>query len=358
MACCSTSSKVAVEANPELRRDAEVPEGRCPWSVHALSILVGVMAKFADALGKVGGSQVVFRTASARQDLGLDQRPQLPSVKEFAEYLQADAEELSLTLGTTSTASKTTTSTQDSGPTTSTTPAVKAMTQNSGKSGSGDRDRAKCRFWGTSQGCNRGDRCNFSHSWDGIDKAGRCFGCSGEGHMKKGCPANSRGDDAKKSAKTKPKSGGDTTTSTSTKVAATSAKKEKEPPVQKNQTETVKEPQKTSEAAASSKDESGLLSEASGLLKSLGNLKTVRVRSLDWESKLGDMDRGKFALLDGGATHALRQARQDEIGSLYPVVVELATGSTTLYRHPSHQTLLSMESVEPIIPLHALAERG
>ena len=69
-------------------------------------------------------------------------------------------------------------------------------------------------------------------------------------------------------------------------------------------------------------------------------------------------EHGKFALLDGGATHALRQARPDEMKELFPVQVELACGTSTPYQHPRHSTLLSTSPVEPILPLHALASRG
>ena len=315
-------------------------------------VLVGVMTRFADTLAKLGGSQLAFRMASARQELALDQRPQISNVKEFSEYLQAEAEELSLTLGATAS-----TSTRSSGnakdPTSQTIPAVKALAPTAGKSNGGEKDKSRCRFWGTSQGCNRGDDCKFAHSWDGIDKSGRCFGCSAEGHVKRDCPVGS-----KKTAKVKGKPGNEPPA----KVAA--AKKGGEPQQQKGVPATSREStvvieEVSTSASASSKEVDGsLLSEASGLLKSLGGLKVVRVRSLDWETKMEVDDRGKFALLDGGATHALRQARPDEMKELFPVQVELACGSTTLYQHPRHSTLLSTSPVEPILPLHALASRG
>ena len=64
------------------------------------------------------------------------------------------------------------------------------------------------------------------------------------------------------------------------------------------------------------------------------------------------------ALLDGGATHGLRTAEVWERKGLEPVQVELASGSTRLYRHRSHRTLLSLDDVEPIVPLHRLVAMG
>lgn len=49
--------------------------------------------------------------------------------------------------------------------------------------------------------------------------------------------------------------------------------------------------------------------------------------------------------------HGLRQARPEEEGELTPTTVHLVCGTVVLYRHPKHQTLLSGEPIEPIIPL-------
>ena len=69
-------------------------------------------------------------------------------------------------------------------------------------------------------------------------------------------------------------------------------------------------------------------------------------------------ESGDFALLDGGATHGLREARPEEYPDLIPTRVELACGHTMLHKHPKHQTLLSTEPVEPIIPLAWLVAAG
>ena len=77
-----------------------------------------------------------------------------------------------------------------------------------------------------------------------------------------------------------------------------------------------------------------LLKEATGLLKSIRGLKAFRVKSVG-EGAL--WIPGGFALLDGGATHALRQARPDEEADLIQTKVELACGSKTLYKHPKRR---------------------
>ena len=91
-----------------------------------------------------------------------------------------------------------------------------------------------------------------------------------------------------------------------------------------------------------------LMREATSLLKSIRSLKAVRMKSVG-EGIYGGP--GEYALLDGGATHGLRQARPEEEPDLIATKVELACGSTTLFKHPKHQTLPSRSPVEPIIPL-------
>ena len=93
------------------------------------------------------------------------------------------------------------------------------------------------------------------------------------------------------------------------------------------------------------------LPEATVLLKTLRSMKSVKVKQVNYEPRGAHQ---AVALLDGGATHGLRTAEAWERGELEPVQVELASGSTWLYRHKNHRTLLSLEEVEPIVPLHRL----
>ena len=98
-----------------------------------------------------------------------------------------------------------------------------------------------------------------------------------------------------------------------------------------------------------------LINEATVLLKTLRSVKAVKVKQVNYEP---DCEHRPVALLDGGATHGLRMAEPWERGALEPVQVELASGSTWLYHHGSHKTLLSLTQVEPIVPLHRLVSMG
>ena len=69
-------------------------------------------------------------------------------------------------------------------------------------------------------------------------------------------------------------------------------------------------------------------------------------------------EKEQVALLDGGATHALRQARRHERDNLTAVEVELACGSTVLRKHAGTSAILTLEPVEPIIPLRMLVDAG
>ena len=127
-------------------------------------MLIAVLGKIAEVVGKTG-AQASFRISSVRQELQIDIRPQIGKIKQFAEYLQAEAEELSLTT------------------------AIKAAST----PGEVTDNRRKpqgpaCRFWGTDGGCKKGSSCTYAHSEKGLEKTNRCFACSGLGHSKRDCP--------------------------------------------------------------------------------------------------------------------------------------------------------------------------
>eukprot|EP00435_Cladocopium_sp_Y103_P000255 s3738_g1.t1 len=247
-------------------------------------LLVGLLTKWSDLLSRLGGSQMAFRIAGMRQMLALDTTPVSSSVVEFAEHLQAEAEQLMLATPT-STSTLSTTTTASSSATTGTKkdlPSVKAFTAEKGeKTG----ERPKCRFWGTSE---------------------------------------------------KPK------------------------------IMIVEEKPKTPEA---------LVSDLSSLVKSLQSLKALQLRYLEAKSVQPETKNGvRVALVDGGATHALRRGTAQELseaeavtvelahgttvlhkmkgcGTAEAVTVELAHGTTVLHKMKGCGTLLTKEEIEPILPV-------
>ena len=251
-------------------------------------VLVQVLNRVTEALGRHGGAQVSFRMATARQELAVDQCPTMESIMEYAEYVQAEAEDLALMTGS----SKTPAAGANVNMSTAGGTAPKAAAFNT-TSSTEEKPKASCKFWGSAQGCRRGDQCTYGHSWEGINKQNRCFVCSGEGHMSRECPT---------------------------------------------------------------RRELGI-AEATSLLKSLRTLKACRLKQI-CRIQPGGEHEGEVALLDGGATHPLRMAEVGEKDHLIPVQVELAHGSTTLYRKEGCSTLLSLDEVEPIIPLSLLVQHG
>ncbi|CAL1162674.1 unnamed protein product [Cladocopium goreaui] len=312
-------------------------------------VLTGVLSKFADGASRLGGSQVAFRLATMRQQLDVDRAPSLGSVKEWAEYIQAELEELA----NAQTAGKATPSNPPAlAPVlTQGNPAVKAFTGEGQKPWERpEGEKAPCRFWGTDEGCRRGEKCGFAHAWGTLEKSSRCLLCSSTGHRKRDCPT------------AKPKDGNGWTQKGDRKVAkvlnkkgekSTEKESQKESTVVKEAAEENPQPEKRSEGSQP-KQEGDLVQNLNGLVKSMTSIKSVFIKTVKMDKECG----GEYALLDGGATHALRQAKSSEVPHLWPVQVEMAMGSVTLYRCAAHNTLLALNNVEPIIPLRLLVDHG
>ena len=333
-------------------------------------VLSSVLMRYAESLGRLGGQQVAYRVATVRQELGVDLRPTLTSIKEMAEYIQAEAEELSLALPP---------GKVHAVATPSPTPVVKALQVEQNDSlkappglGTSAEKRVSvtpskpCRFWGTDGGCRKGDSCGFIHDWTGIAKTGRCFLCSATGHTRRDCPVRSREQDAEKTKKVaKVRSGldgkgdaaGAATTSSVPNIspAAENASNSVDESASVHGNVSTSNVMNTAPADGQSGEADRLLQEATNLLKSLRSMRALQLNSM----KPGGQDADvPVALLDGGATHALRQMRDDEKKNASPVKVELACGTTVLYTHPSTKALLSTDPVEPLVPLRGLIDAG
>eukprot|EP00913_Durusdinium_trenchii_P005353 g4994.t1 len=299
------------------------------------TLLLGALDKMSELVGKT--SNVAFRMSSTRATLGVDVTPTLETVLSFADMLTAEAESLAISELQPAPEVK---------PVTAPTTKVKAMTamlEEKGEKGTGKGrldgkpEEKVCRFWGTDDGCRKGQECRFKHEWGGLDKKGRCFGCSGTGHSKKDCPT------VKLRSKESPE-----------KQAVKSVKEKVQTAQAKG--DTVEAGPKTGGSDAGTSGEmKDLLSEATTLLKSLrpcSSMKAIRLSSLE-------VREGGRALLDGGATHCLRRtSSEEEWASAQEVNVELAAGSAVLRLLPWTRTLLTKEDVQVIVPLGVLISLG
>ncbi|CAK9085240.1 unnamed protein product, partial [Durusdinium trenchii] len=273
-------------------------------------------------------------TSSTRATLGVDVTPTLETVLSFSDMLTAEAESLAIS---------------DVQPPPEVKPSnhvtkVKAMTtvaEEEAENGvvkaraEGRGEEKPCRFWGTEEGCRKGQDCRFKHDWGGLEKKGRCFGCSGTGHSKKDCPT------VKPKVKESPEK--QAVKAVKEKVTTIQAKGDMSDGGPKTGGSEPMENGQSSEGdkgAGTSGEMKELLNEATTLLKSLrpsSSMKAIRLSSLE-------VREGGRALLDGGATHCLRRtSSEEEWASAQEVSVELAAGSAVLRLLPWTRTLLTKE---------------
>ena len=124
-----------------------------------------------------------------------------------------------------------------------------------------------------------------------------------------------------------------------------------------------------SSSEASSQVQETLLAEAAKLLKGV-SLKVCRAPQKDLAAETGShgLDLGwlvgavgasdhAFALVDSGATNALRQAKEGELSAARVIQVDLASGAAELHISP-HGTLLSVGPCQVILPTGYLVQLG
>jgi len=242
-----------------------------------------------------------------------------------------------------------------------------------------------CRYFQSEDGCWRGASCHFVHDLEG--KKGRRWNCGSSKHMKKDCKVQSvEKDGGPLKLDGKPEA-----------PSATKSKSADGPVVEEKPAEGAKDcgkPEGKGEVG-------GILSEAMGLLKTLQlpAIKALQLEEKDDDVKISSFEvkekkgedvkastcegkgedvkastckmkgedvkisalgvRDRRALLDGGATHCLRQAADEaEWKSGIEVEVALASGTAMLRQIPWTKTLVTQQPVQPIVPLGVLAELG
>ena len=341
------------------------------------TLMVHGLEPGAALLGRLDG-QSAFRVASARSELRVDEQPTQESVWAYSQVLLAEAETLHLAGTVTSTSTPK--------------PQVKQLGLPGPKAGGQSQSQGVCRFWGSEAGCKHGRSCKFAHP-QLADFKERCWLCSSTSHRKMDCPARALGGGSQNtsaggggnglspdgSAFNKDGKGGEKGNGgkgqgkKGGKDGKDGKKLEDKPTINKTVTEDiVAEDGKEGKSPRPSTGKGGvasstpaaatgetLMGEVAGLLRSLRlqqepspALRGCQVR------RLGAHDAVR-CLLDGGATHCLRQCENEiEWSKGVEVSVSLAQGDVWMRQDPSTTTLLTKERVQPIVPLSKVAALG
>ena len=341
------------------------------------TLLVHGLEPAALGLGRLDG-QSAFRIASARSQLAVDERPGENNVLAYSQVLLAEAETLQLAA-------------VGGGAGNQNVPKVKALQTSPKTPQAGSKS---CKFWGSEGGCRQGRSCSYLHG-QLEDQKNRCWICSATGHRKIDCPAKalvpplppatggSEGGIASKgsgkSSNPQPKrnnnkprgeikedggGGGNAPALRATTSEPAGGQTTVTEPKNEGSGESVtgegekKTSTSSTAATTSTGGEAALMSEVAGLLRSLrmqDQGPALRVCQL---RRIGS-DHAVNVLLDGGATHCLRQSRsQLEWEESKEVNVALAQGEVVLRQHPGTATLLTQERIQPIIPLSKITELG
>ena len=348
-------------------------------------------------------SQLNFRCSIARTQHQLDFCPAVGTVTAYARLLQAEMETLAL-----SGQDKDVGISLDKGKRAR----VAAMRQdepkggpkgggkdNSAESGGnaeakgggkekGGKGNAWCKFYLTKEGCRHGRTCKQRHDYQKAAAEARCFNCGNSGHRQDQCrrpkgegkgktgegrDQGSRGESSASSANASADNSqvNQNQSPMGEKGSSKGSGKEAQPQVRQAAAEASARGATAGSSVQSFGESSGasgatsqqeFFQEAAKLLKGF-RIAACRVpaseESLSKEvyvREVQNVDRFKDlrGLLDGGATHALRTARDEaELESCTLTKVSLALGSAELYLSPVG-TLLSRNAVAPIAPLGAL----
>ena len=321
-------------------------------------------------------AQATFRLAQSRAQLQVDARPEESSVWSYSECLLAELESLRLLQGSTATSK--------SGTTATTTPAVKML-------GTKSSTTSACKFWGSDTGCRQGKRCSYLHDWASLeDRNNRCFLCSSTAHRKADCPTRAVGDGTNPTGgsgggsqkgkgngknKSKAKTGGEepaaSTKGKGNGNGAGSSTPQSSPGLQEASLKAMQgtgAPSSAESVAGSttSKPESlatekELMGEVASLLKTLrvGDGNSNPQLSADRLARI--LNHDKAVLIDGGATHCLRNphSREEYLNHAEEVRVDLAAGSVRMRQDTGTGTLYSEDpNLQLILPLADVIKVG
>lgn len=311
-------------------------------------------------------SQASFRLANSRSQLQVDENPTQDRIWRFSQCMLAEAETLELMMPVNVAQTK-------SNPQT---PArVKQLhgaqddraSPGDSKTGKGTTVDRPCRYFASDGGCRAGKQCKWQHNWDALeDKQSRRWLCGSKEHKKSECRLRQgKGADRRESGDPGGGSGGpgvgkarkvapagnttsSSATTTTTSPGTTKVKELNVPAGDGGKTTEASAADGGTPATNASADPSGnagtgkgslnridatqLLQEATQLLRAIRTEPSMKVMDIKL-SATNAVSRGAWMLVDSGATHALRPARNDaEWQQAVPTKVTLANGTTDALR--------------------------
>ena len=324
-----------------------------------------------------------FKISLAKTELRVQSRPSQETALKFFQHLLAEIEQMGPSRSTSrgnNTASAAATSTTPAGdPRTKSAQATPTReTPTSPKEGKGDGKGNPCKWFLSEQGCGRGRSCKFLHDWTQVVKAERCLVRGSKLHKVRDCPRKDleptnnslapRGLN-KKELKTLSSTSTPSTSTTSASTTTVSpppppsqpvaamtpaAKAAADPPLSvsnESLREVLAETTKVLKALAPTSDTASSLDRGQAAVQDPLQLLSRRLQRI----QLAKVEE-KVALLDSGASHAYRNARDaEEKQRARPVNVRLAEGETTLLQTEAG-TLIGEGQCDTLVPLGQLVE--
>ena len=225
-----------------------------------------------------------------------------------------------------------------------------------------------CYNYGEGKGCKYGDACKFKHDRLAARRQKRCLACGQEGHFRPDCPLV-----AAENRQVRVPEGLSPPKGPPPKDQGQPKAKAKSAPLLKGVTEDASTEEGTAGGSQGSSQQAqeALLAEAAKLLKGVvlkpvrvenggeiyGCLEAVQVDQGWLRSAVENASDPRYALVDSGATNALRPARAGELGGSRVIQVDLASGTTELHVN-KYGTLLSPKAGQIIIPAGYLVQLG
>ncbi|CAE7305023.1 unnamed protein product [Symbiodinium microadriaticum] len=273
-----------------------------------------------------------FRTSMLRTSLRLDGQPSLDQVFSYQRHLQAELEMMSAS-------------------TTSTTPgaAVRALEASQGGAMKPKiKDKKKtgeqlCRYFSKPSGCKRGEKCSFSHSMSHLDRDSRskkCLKCGRESHRQRECPIGKPPQRQVGAPPKEPKATGappapNVSVAAAPSTASSDPTTASTPNVTQGTPWTLENLVQAAQAVVQSQVAKD--GESSPEKTQRAEMRVLKVKDV----MVCQLKEGSSALLDSGATHCLRTAKnKDEWTMAEEVSVQLAGAATLRMRMNEHGTLL------------------